>query len=412
MDTTNQNVEGNNVNTNTNDTSSTGNDMLRDLMHGKGVSNEPKKDTVQVDNSNTTNQSQNPASPVPATPDTVEVVELKEGDTVEIENGDYLIDKDGNAVDSTGKVFKTSDEIKELLKTQDTSEPTTVVDNILKKTGFKFFDESGNPKKYVDTEDGVVELAKDMGKQFSMESQQMLIEEFPVIRDLIINRRNGGTDQEFYERQVTKWSNRKFDDKNESDMLSIVIDDMVAKGHDRDEAAEIAKIYRDKGSDELSKKAKAAFDSRVKAEKDSEQQALQEYANRQDEENKMLVSYWGEVNNIVNSGELESITIPQSDRNAFFKYLSEPVDSYGNSQAYLDEAQMDKKQFLQYKYLQYKKFNLASLVMRESKTDAVKTLREKLSSNNSTHIKLKNGQGSPKKVDASKANISLENFKH
>lgn len=333
-----------------------------------------------------------------------------QGAGVTIDGVDYTLDKDGNAVDKDGKVFMTKQQMDELeAGGDDTDTQSSLIEDIIAKSGVTITGEDGKPKQYADTEEGILEFANDLATMKLQETWKKTIEQNPLVVELYNHLAKGGKEEDFYQARLASWSKVNLKDADENRKMDIIVQDLKLAGMEEKEAKETAQLYRD--SNKLDQYAEAAVKRRQKAEADAEvkRKADEETARRKEEEN--IVNYWKSVEDaVVKKGSLGKITIPEIERQPFFEYLSKPVNEHGLSQASIDFNSLSVEDRYQLMYQMYKKFDFSKLLINQANTQKARTLKSRLKARNDSNIA--NGQS----VDQSQyqksggGDVTLENM--
>jgi len=328
----------------------------------------------------------------------------------EFEDKKFKIDENGNALNEDGTVFKTKEELEVLKNTSNESgenngEVSPLIEEVIQLNGVEILDETtGKPKVYEDSVQGLLEYAKDFAVHQVKESQIQFFKQYPQAKELAQHLAKGGSEEEFYKIKTSSWKNYTLDTSNEAQLSEVITKDLIAKGHSKEEAAELVALYKD--SNKLEEKGKTALDNRrkdeaaldAKKEAEGKQKAI-EYQTR-------IENYWKEVSDVVKKGALENIIIPENDKEGFLKYISLAVDKQGRSQYDLDEMSDKTESDLQYKYLRYKKFDLSKLVKSSAATMRATSLRERLKQQEK-ETKNSGGAASKEMVNPNNLDITL-----
>jgi hypothetical protein len=151
----------------------------------------------------------------------------------------YKLDKDGNALNSDGSIFKTKSERSTLDEVPVTSDDELSIEELQKLTGVTPMDNNGVPLVYENTKEGLTKYTLDtatiLGEQYAKDEQNKLIQAYPILQDvinhLVINNGNleGFNKQTSYDSIVL--------DKNNKDQLGyIIIEERLAKGDSKEQA--------------------------------------------------------------------------------------------------------------------------------------------------------------------------------
>lgn len=323
---------------------------------------------------------------------------------LELDGKVYKINAEGNAVDESGKVIKTKAEI-EQIATQQALDEKPLVKEIYEKAGYKILDDKGKEKVYEDTPEGIIEFATDVAILKANEAEKRFFELYPDIKEFAAHLQRGGTKADYFKRESESWGNIKFDEKNEDLLKSVVVADLVKTGMSKEKAETTAQLYKD--TDKLKDFGKDAYDRLVKTEKDAKKLAEDTYAKQELESTKRVEEYWKNTSEIIKKGTLNSITIPEADRDSFYEYIAQDVNGKGESQSFVDRQKLPTQQLLELEYLQYKGFKLNDLIVNTARTQQTKSLRSRI-------VVKQNGNGggegnkSESYVKPSDVNISLD----
>jgi len=234
-------------------------------------------------------------------------LEPDDSNKIDIDGVIYTINDDGNAVDDNGVVFKTKEELEsefEIVK-------DSTLDNIKKIINVDIKDEFGNLVEYEDTPDGIASYFSDVLEYRANEAANRAVneqfEQFPILKDIVqhLKLNNGSLDN--FQRKVD-YNSIKLDEKNENQLLNIVVEAEKLRGRSADEAIKIANLFKADAS--LFDSAKQSLDF-LKGEQKREQDRLDTLEKTsQLEEYKNQISYWGAY--IDDDGKMKHINNPDS----------------------------------------------------------------------------------------------------
>lgn len=295
---------------------------------------------------------------------------------VELDGVQYQLDKDGNAI-KDGKVFKTKAELDAI---EAEGEEAPLVDVIINRLGVELKDDKGQPKKYEDTEEGLVTATLDAAKVFAVKEYEKLIKSDPEFEEFVEYKKNGGTLNDFIQKKTNSWGSFKLDENNEAQLMNVIIEDLLSAGYEEAQAKQTAELYKD--SKRLKEFGKAAYSRLVEAEKKEEENRVKQFEADQKKLQEDTVNHWNSVKETITAGDIDGIVIPEADKEAFYQYLSVAVDDKGNSKRNLERRQLPLKRLLQLDYYMFKGFNLSELVKTAVKTQHVKTLRNRMKDTN------------------------------
>lgn len=106
---------------------------------------------------------------------------------------------------------------------------------------------------------------------------------------------------------------------------------------------------------------------------------------KQEQEVREAEQYWGAVTNTIKNGKLSNITVPLSEREGFLNYVTKPVQN-GKSQDILDAEKDDITADLLMSYLRYKGNDISALAKNIAQTQQVSGLRERMAKNINRNI--------------------------
>lgn len=296
-----------------------------------------------------------------------------------VNNGDVILDEEGNQVDEEGKIIKSKEEI---------AIEDSVVNGIHKGLEVEFLDDSGNPKIYSDDDAGFKDLSEDLGKHYFEEYKANLFNSNPELAEIAKHILSGGRVEDFQSTiDFTKVDSKKLSDSEKVDYIK---KSFIAQGVDSDRADRLANLVKD--ANELDKEMPKA----LKTLDDIEQQKVAErdriYQQSIEKQNENLMQYWGNVNSIVQQGRVKDVQIPEGDRAKFFEYLSKPINNSSKSQEMIDNEQEDIETKLMFSYLRYKKFDLNTLINQRARQVSVDSLRARINKHKNSNTPINAGQ--------------------
>lgn len=287
---------------------------------------------------------------------TGEEVVLSEGDTVNVDGVDYIIDANGNALTADGTVFRTAAELAELIS-QNGSEPS-VLEQLQSRFGSDFEDENGNPVVFDNNAEGIAAYVDTIVQNRMAEAQiaalNDLFDTYPQIEQVINHLELNGTLEDFVE--IPDRSQITVSENNEEQQAAFIREEWKLSGKKGDvnkfiDYCKNAGILYDTAV-ESKEAVDSIYESRLAEQK--AQVEAQEAAAAAAEE-----AYWNNVEDIISKGELLGYSIPEQiqcnrdgkktmlSRRDFLNYVSVPVDNEGNTAYMLDEARVDSNARIQ-----------------------------------------------------------------
>lgn len=273
--------------------------------------------------------------------------DLAVGDSVEVDGVNYTVNEDGALVNEKGEVFKTKEEVAELLKqysTEEVNENASInIDDIQKLVGINVEDEEGKAVTFESTPEGVaayINSVLDLKKaEFAQAGINKLIEDYPVVNDFLNYYIANGNSYEGFG-QMKDRSGIIVDEENVSQQEAIVREAWKEFGR-RGSVDKYITYLKDSGQlADVAKEDLAALqqhDAEVREE--NSRAAIQ----AQEEYEKEVIAYWKNVKSCIDKREIAGYKIPETiilnkngkqvsvTPNDFFNYVYQ-VDDNGMSQ--------------------------------------------------------------------------------
>lgn len=262
--------------------------------------------------------------------------ELEPGSNIEFDGNTYTVANNGDIIDSNGNVFKKANEVKEWLDSlnvEDEDNEELSIDSIQNAIGLNLTDKNGNPIEYTNNAEGVKAYVNDVINQSIDDIQQSTINRFyadnPLVKEFMDYVAVTGSPVGFGELPDRSGITIDKDDENQQ----AVIIAMAAKEFGNPSVNEnYIKYLKDSGAlyDEALGCLKALQEKDAQQKQDYEEQAAQQEYERQQQ----LDQYWNDVANIIDSGNLDGLQIPEAfvkeiggekytfTKEDFFDYLS------------------------------------------------------------------------------------------
>ena len=237
-------------------------------------------------------------------------------------------------------------------------------------------------EEYEDTTEGLVELTKDVASKMADDRLDQVLEAFPMVKDHIQYVLAGGDSDTFMKANDPSFDYSKLEIA-EDDIHSqkIVLGNYLqGKGHDTEFIQEFLGDLEDNGK--LKDKAEVARTSLAKAQA-TEKSNLVSIQQKEMEQNAVKQQeFWGDINKtITNSNEFAGLSIPEKEKQKFFKYLSTPIDQNGYTQRDIDHSEAEIEIKLAIDYLMYKGFDIKSLIDKKARTTNATSLKDKINKN-------------------------------
>lgn len=293
-----------------------------------------------------------------------------------IDSDNITLDEAGNQVDESGNIVKTKQEL---------DLEGSVVNNLHKNLEVEFLNDEGQPKVYSDDDAGFMELANDIAKYRLEEYKENFFNSNPELTDVAKHILSGGRVEDFQ----SSIDYLTIDTKRLSDTqkLDYIKKSLVASGMDEERADKYVSLT--KAANEIDKELPVALKALNKIEEQKKAERDAQFQAKVEEDNNRMREYWTNVHTVVNGGRIGNINVADNERQAFFDYISKPINNSQQSQEMLDSANEDINTKLLISYMRYKKFNFGTLVQQLAKQEKVQSLRERLNKFKNSNASIK-----------------------
>ena len=347
------------------------------------------------------------------------VVRYDEGTELEVGDEKYTIDKDGNAVDKDGNIFKNVNEIEDWLKSFEKIEDNTNEINlatIQEALGIDIKDDNDNAIEFENSVEGIksyinaiIESKRDENYNVAINT---LYQKYPFMEDVLnYYLANGNSLKGFGE--IPDRSNIVIDDNNEAQQILIIKTAWQEKGISGNVDGYIDYL---KSCGTLAATAKEELKSLQEADAKYKQQLADEAEKKENEHIKQLEDYWNGVHDVIKSRKIANYQIPETiviTRNGqkvsatpedFFNYVYR-VDNEGKS-AYQKDLENESKESkrddeILRAYLKFVGGNYSNLVDMAINKQNVNTLKFKASQKTTNKVRIN------KPTQTKKNNIDL-----
>lgn len=242
-----------------------------------------------------------------------DVDNTKSNDTLEvIQIGDleYNVDKDGNAIDKDGKLAYTKDQLSEMEEDSDEDDGTIDVSKLASELSISTFDESGNPIAYENTEDGLKQYVEDVYQTAANDAILNLFNAYPVLNNLYYHLNAGKNLEDF--NNVVDYGSIKLDKDNEDQLKNIIYTARTKRGDSKDQVDKYYRLLKasDTDNDEIYAEAQLELKYLNNISSEEVKYNKQRIKDAEAEQLRETENYWGiEVNNgnIVDLGIKDSV---------------------------------------------------------------------------------------------------------
>ena len=330
------------------------------------------------------------------------VEEVKEEVKEEVEKPTDELEDIEDEVEESEEESK--EEIEDSNEDQEDDEDTedTVVSEVLSKLGYELEGE------YADTSEGLAEMTKDVASQMADDRIDEVLEAFPLVKKHLEYVLNGGESDNFMQAHDPNLDYNKIE-LAEDDVRSqkaILSDYFAEKGHDKDFIKEMLNDYEDSGK--LHSKAEQAKNALGKVQGQRKEQMIEQQKQQVAKQQEEQQEFWNGVSETIqNSKEFAGLQVPEREKSKFFNYLSKPVSKEGYTQRDIDHSEANMEVKLAIDYLMYKGFNLKDIIKTKAKTQATKSLRQKISKNEETVKSARKKSRVSKNIDLDSLDLSI-----
>lgn len=280
-----------------------------------------------------------------------------------VTEGEETKDAEGNIVDEEGNIVKS---------VYDIAVEETVVNKLHDQSPYTFVDENGKPKIYADDEKGFTDFANDVSAQRFEEFKEEYFNRHPLIKD-VIQHLTAGHDLSSFKESV---------DYSTVDPTNLTMDEKIAyiersfeiRNLPKEQIGDLIQMFKD--GNQIDSQLLKALPALQQYEEDRILKREEDYHQAIEEQNKQVMEYWNNVEEVVSTGKLVDLDIPDAEKEDFFSYLSDAIDNQGNSKDMLDARNETLEQKLLASYLRYKGFDLSALVNMKASAKRTQTLKE------------------------------------
>ena len=280
-------------------------------------------------------------------------------------------DKDDVDKEEIDEHFDKVEEEKE--EESETPADKTVVKEVLESLGFE------GEYDYEDTPQGLKTLTLDVANKLAEEQLDNILETFPLVQKHLEYVMNGGESQEFMRSNDPSgdYGSLELTEKDIPMQRVVLANYFKLKGHDNDMVKELLEDYEDSGK--LFAKAELAKNALSKAQtKQRENLLLQQQSDNKTRHEEEQQFWTGIHKTIQDTNEFAGITIPNREKNKFFKYISAPINKQGHTQSIVDKSNATQEQKLLMDYLLFKGLNIKDIISTKAQSKSTRTLKDRI----------------------------------
>ena len=353
--------------------------------------------TLSDDNADSIKASGSDAEELGVEDESVKVNNELEEDAAKTINDDIIEPTDKDDVDKEEIDAALEEQDKEV--SSDKGEESTVVKEVLDSLGFE------GDYDYEDTPEGLKTLTLDVANKLAEEQLDNILETFPLVQRHLEYVMNGGESENFMKANDPQSDYGKLElTEKDIPMQRVVLRNYFkAKGHEDAMVNELLEDYEDSGK--LFAKAELAKTQLSEAQTKQRLSMLEEQKKSNIKSQEEEKQFWSGIQKTIQeTDELAGISIPNREKNKFFKYISAPVNKQGQTQSMVDKSNNTNEQKLLMDYLMFKGLNLKEIIATKAKSQNTRSLKDRIQKSSKATLKSAN-----KKTKA-KTNLDLNDL--
>lgn len=343
----------------------------------------------------------------------------EEVEYVEIDGKQYVLDKDGNALENNNIVY-TKEQLDGMSEDNDDNnnqEPSVTVKDISDRSGIVITDNNGNAIDYDMSVEGLAKREIDIYNKGVKDAESQAVNNFlkanPDILDVVNYKLTYGTIEGYT--SGFDYSKVQLDKNNKNQLKDIIIKSEVAKGNSVERATRIANLIEadntleteaEEALNYLKNQQQQKAEANIRAAQEEQLRAIEEqnkfYGVGVDAKGNVVdLNIEGSIYDIVvKKGDIQGLHIPEAgvkiktskgdrivSRQELYNYIANPVkqiDGYWYTQAQLDDmARMNNPEYMVFNYIRnLMEDDISQLIKKEINKDKVLTIRRLSSKNN------------------------------
>lgn len=312
-----------------------------------------------------------------------------------LENEELPFDDKGNVVNDKGEIIKSKEQV--LL---DNSVIIPTIKSIEEQFGIKL----PNDFKTTENTEGIIEVLSESLKQVERKTVINFLDGNPELKAYAQHLHLGGTAENYTSSNID-YKNINIKTLEESAKLDLIKKSFTTQGNLNPD--QLIEMIKKSGEEDINKATASAilFLDAKQTESNTARDAQIKQANidQQIANN----NYWKDVSTLVTKGTIGEIQIPITKRQAFFDYMSKPINDKGQSQEAIDVEKEGIENDLLLSYLRFNNGKIDVLAGQIARQQRVNTLQDKFNKLKG----LSNTTGVPEKGNQNNndgGNLSLE----
>lgn len=307
----------------------------------------------------------------------------------DLDNDEPVLDDDGNQVDDEGKVIKTKAEL---------ASENSIVNKLHNQSEYEFLDEKGKTKIYSNDEKGLNEYSNDLVQQKFETFKTQFFGQNQELAEIAKHILSGNTLDTF--RQEVDYSKIDSKDLSKEQKLAYIRQSFQVKNVEKSTVDSVVQLIEDGNTiDKAYKDAIKTLKNHDDAIKEKRNTDFQESEKAKESE---IQNHWDNVNSLIKDNKINIVNIPDEEKEGFYDYVSEAVNSKGNSQETIDSSKESLENKLAISYMRYKGFDFSKLIKQGVQQEKVVNLRSLITRSTSLDtVTVTSSKGSKKPVDIS-----------
>lgn len=315
--------------------------------------------------------------------------DLDEEDDEEIEDDEE--DEEDSEEDSEG-----DDEPDE-----DDEEPT-VVESIITQLGYEFSDEELEGLE--DTEEGLTKLVDIAGKKVAEDRYNQMVDSSPNVKALFEYEQAGGNAEDFMQAfyPQTDYNEVQVSEDDVDSQKEIIRKSLETKGLSEERINRNLQAIEDSGN--LLDEAKDSLKDLQTAQEQEKQRIKEDTQKAQQEQQEQAQKVWNEVEETVESGNLQGIPISKKQKDEFLNFIRvDPNEGYSPRDKKFSELSLEQQ--LAFDAILFHGIDaLNEIVDKRAKTKSSNTLKDRLKSTK------KRGKSSTQDPELEKSTATVEDL--
>jgi hypothetical protein len=260
-------------------------------------------------------------------------------------------------------------------KADEPEEEKTVAQIALETLGL----ESLNPSEYPDSIEGIVTLVKDTSQALAKDAIDKTLSVNPILKDFHDFVHNGGDPRAFLNATFPSddYLSLEVTEDNTPLQKHLISIDLERRGLGPDEIkAEIADHEKAGGLYRWSLRSLKGLRENQSVQKE---QLVKEQEIIAAEEKQSVVDYWSSLKDTLkDNNAFLGITVPESQKDSLFAYMSVPVQKDGKTQLLVDSESMTPEEEIAVYWVVKNRDKLADLLLPKAKTKMAESLSQTL----------------------------------